>query len=272
MAYAISWVIWLPLYGPSIGIHGLPQFRYQHAAGAYGPMLAALLVTLFSNGKATSRLVKSGLSVSNLPLLFIALFGPFILVLISMLAGQQWLHIPADLSRIGTSNELAGWSVFEVIMFNILTFGIGEEMGWRGVALPLLQSRYTALKASMILTVFWAGWHAPLFLYRPGYMHMDVGGAIGWLLSLLTGSILTTWFYNSSRGNVLICAVFHATIDVAFSSPGCDARISGIMGMLITLSGILVVIVFGYRNLSSLNRVQLRSRLVADMHSTIKHT
>lgn len=272
MAYAISWVIWLPLYGPSMGIHGLPQFRYQHAAGAYGPMLAALLVTLFSNGKATSRLVKSGLSVSNLPLLFIALFAPFILVFISMLAGQQWLHIPADLSRIGTSNELAGWSVFEVIMFNILTFGIGEEMGWRGVALPLLQSRYTALKASMILTVFWAGWHAPLFLYRPGYMHMDVGGAIGWLLSLLTGSILTTWFYNSSRGNVLICAVFHATIDVAFSSPGCDARISGIMGMLITLSGILVVIVFGYRNLSSLNRVQLRSRLVADMHSTIKHT
>jgi len=61
------------------------------------------------------------------------------------------------------------------------------------------------VKKGVIILVYafvgWAAWHLPLFLYRPGYMGMGIGiGEIfGWILSLLTGSILLTWLYNSTR-------------------------------------------------------------------------
>lgn len=39
-----------------------------------------------------------------------------------------------------------------------------EELGWRGFMLPVLQERYSALTASLLVGVAWAGWHLALFL------------------------------------------------------------------------------------------------------------
>jgi membrane protease YdiL (CAAX protease family) len=54
----------------------------------------------------------------------------------------------------------------------------------------------------------------------------------------LTGSILLTWLYNNSKQSILICAIFHATIDIAFTADYADKNISSYMGFLITVWGI----------------------------------
>jgi uncharacterized protein len=55
---------------------------------------------------------------------------------------------------------------------------------------------------------------------------------------------------NSSRGSILVCALFHATIDVAFVSDFASPEQIVYLGMLITVWGIVTVIVFGSKNLS----------------------
>ena len=137
---------------------------------------------------------------------------------------------------------------------DLLFFGFGEEVGWRGFALPCLQNKSSALNASIILTLFWALWHLPLFFYRPGYTTMEWTGILGWIFSLLTGSILLTWLYNSSRASILICAVFHSTIDMAFTADMADKNIVNYMGFLISVWGLFTILIFKPKNLATNDR------------------
>jgi membrane protease YdiL (CAAX protease family) len=51
---------------------------------------------------------------------------------------------------------------------NVVFCGYGEEVGWRGFALLRLLSRFSALRASVVLTGGWAACHLPLFAFSAG--------------------------------------------------------------------------------------------------------
>jgi membrane protease YdiL (CAAX protease family) len=48
-----------------------------------------------------------------------------------------------------------------------LITNLGEEIGWRGYALPRLQERFHSLTASLILGLVWAAFHWVAFLQNP---------------------------------------------------------------------------------------------------------
>ena len=255
LAYFISWIFWLPLYGHSFGLTNLPTLPYHHAIGGLGPLIASLVTTwIFQKKEGVKLLIKRCLQVRPLMYLIIALFSPFLLVFISILINHFVDHSPIHYSGILTSKEFPQFNLLTIFIYNIIFFGFGEEVGWRGFALPRLQEKFNALTSSLILTVFWAIWHWPLFFYRPGYISMDFAGIVGWIFSLLTGSILLTWLYNSSRASILICAVFHSTIDIAFTADLASQNIVNYMGFLITVWGILTIVVFKPKNLATNER------------------
>jgi len=245
LAYLISWTIWLPLYGDIFGLNNLPTIPFNHAIGGLGPLIASFLTTwIFLKRDGVKKLLAKCFQIKPLTYLAIALLSPFILAFIASLTSYFINNTKINFPELLTTKEFPQWSFLTFFLYNLVFFGFGEEVGWRGFALPRLLNKSNALTASFLLTLFWALWHLPSFFYRPGYTTMGLAGILGWVFSLLTGSILLTWLYNSSRGSILICAVFHSTLDIAFTSDITDKNIVNYIGFLITAWGILTIIIY----------------------------
>ncbi|HLL96613.1 MAG TPA: type II CAAX endopeptidase family protein [Spirosoma sp.] len=256
LTYAISWLIWSPYYLPlGVPAHQLP---YVHLLGSLGPMLAALVLIFREQGFGGLRRL-AGQADSRRHFFRWMIIG-FVLpifvlhLIISFICIRQ--HDGVDWNLLFSSREYAFLSPGVYVLTNLFFFGFGEEVGWRGYALPRLQSRYSAFTANLIITAFWAFWHWPLFL-NPlgGYGHMDIGELIGWLFSLVTGGVLFTWLFNSSRGNVLACALFHGMMDVVFMANLNLPQLSTFTGIVVTTWGLYVWLTYKPVNLSKWPKV-----------------
>jgi membrane protease YdiL (CAAX protease family) len=258
LAYLISWTLWLPLYGHIFGITNLPTLPYHHGIGGLGPLIASVITTwIFYKKSGLQHLFAKCFQVRPIIYLLIALFSPFLLAIISSIISYFIDNVPINVEGLLKTKEFPQFNFLTFFIYNLICFGFGEEVGWRGFALPRLQNKMNALTASVLLTIFWAVWHLPLFFYRQGYTTMDIAGTFGWVFSLLTGSILLTWLYNSSGASILVCAVFHSTIDIAFTADLANKNIVNYMGFLITIWGILVIIIYKSKNLSVKERVKM---------------
>jgi membrane protease YdiL (CAAX protease family) len=97
--------------------------------------------------------------------------------------------------------------IFPALLQSLLLGPIGEEFGWRGLALPLLQRRFSPFWASMILGVVWAIWHTPAFLMEGTVQSAWSFGPF--FLGLLAITVILTPLFNASRGSLLIAIVYH---------------------------------------------------------------
>ena len=89
---------------------------------------------------------------------------------------------------------------------------LGEELGWRGLALPHLQARHSALAASLIVGGLWGFWHLPLYLL--GLETRPLGIFPAFVVSVVAASVICTWMYNGTGGSLLIVVLFHATANL----------------------------------------------------------
>lgn len=87
----------------------------------------------------------------------------------------------------------------------------GEEIGWRGYALPRMAARLGLAPASLLLGVIWAAWHLPLFLI-PG---TDTSGQSFpvYLLQVTALSVTMAWLYWRTGGSLLLTMILHAAVN-----------------------------------------------------------
>jgi CAAX protease family protein len=87
----------------------------------------------------------------------------------------------------------------------------GEEIGWRGFALPRLTRRFGLVGASLILGIIWAAWHLPLFFIRAGDTY---GQSFPLFLSEVTAmSVALAWLYWRTGGSLLLTMILHSAIN-----------------------------------------------------------
>ena len=92
-----------------------------------------------------------------------------------------------------------------------LFIGPIEELGWRGLALPLLQRRFAPLWSSLILGAFWGLWHAPAFLLSD--TPQSAWSFAPFVLGVLSLSVIITPLFNAAQGSILMAALFHFQIN-----------------------------------------------------------
>ncbi|NOT24725.1 MAG: CPBP family intramembrane metalloprotease [Acidobacteria bacterium] len=253
LSYAISWLVWWPLASQG-GAPPESPLRYLHLLGGLGPAAAGLLVVRVSDGPVgVERLTKQVMRWRvGLGWHAIAWLLPFALLWIAvMLARMTGDTQPIRFDR---SAEYPQLSLPIYVMASVVAYGFGEEIGWRGVLLPRLQARRSALTAADMMSVIWAGWHLPLFWFAPGMARMIGPEIVGWYLSILTASVLFTWLFNGTGGSIPICAIFHGVMDVAFLASG-PSQLPSFLGGLITVLGVAVLVRFGPSSLAAHPRV-----------------
>lgn len=151
--------------------------------------------------------------------------------------GRWWVAavgIPLALAAVATASGAAisgsahlGETLSLPASLVYLAYGVGlflltEEAAWRGFALPRLMSRTSPLTAALVLGVVWAGWHAPTFA-----LTSQSDSTIpywGFAVMVVATSVITAWLYLGSGRSVLLCAVWHAVADAAYSWTGVVGR------------------------------------------------
>jgi CAAX protease family protein len=245
LTYALTWSAW-PVW--AMGFYPNPIF-------SFAPFLAALVVLALTHGK-------SGV-------------GGLLRRMVRWRVGLRWyaaaLLIPAGITlaaavlnvlsgaQAPSSAELGGWTgLLPTFLFVLLIPGMGgawEEPGWRGFALPRLQSGRSALIASLILGVLIAGWHLPLMVVGQVY-YSDIASIMG-------AVVVFNWVFNNANGSVLIIMLMHAmnnAVSGSFFAPmfsGVDSVRQGWMLAVVWCTvAIVVVIVAGPAHLSRRHRKQ----------------
>lgn len=223
-----------------------------------GPSLVGLLLTLCLYGLPGIRRLAVQLSPWSAgrgwPILIVCLFLPLLVAALPILF----------FSGTTADSSIASWHLDDylfvaIVSGGLLGSGLFEEIGWRGFALPHLQRRYTALESSAIVGMAWAFWHWPNYFFIPSEP------TPWWRFALLVPvsvavSVVYTWAYNSTGGNLLSAVFLHgATVAVASLVPSVDAddAMRRQWAISFLFSAVAVGLTWGYggRNLSWRERV-----------------
>lgn len=238
LAYALAWALIVLAASISIVFGFLALF---------GPAVAALIVSGVTEGRAGIKdLMRRTVLWRVRPAWYIVAIGlPFLLAVIAVGVYSVLTGTPISINL----EQSLGLTLFLAFMV------IGEEIGWRGYALPRLQARNTSLVASLILGTLWAAWHLPNALL-PGLGHY-VTAFPAFLFYVIGMTVLFTWLANGTRNSVLMAWIFHAAINVsgAYLLIGDSEKQWLMYGMVYAMTALLVILVTGV-NLGRKNSTQ----------------
>ncbi|MGD8398663.1 MAG: CPBP family intramembrane metalloprotease, partial [Anaerolineae bacterium] len=132
LAYGLSWAVEIPLALRAQGLIAAPIPWALHYLAAYGPMLAAIIVTGLTDGQEGLRgLLGRMLKWRVRPVWWLVALAPLVLyallaLVLRFVPGQE-----ADLAALGQIDFLPNLGA-GTLLVSFLTFGLGEETGWRG--------------------------------------------------------------------------------------------------------------------------------------------
>lgn len=171
----------------------------------FSPALAALITAFLTNGIAD---IKEVLGRYLLWRFNIKWYWLAFLLLPSIFLFAALISFGTNLASLSTSSP---W-YFLIASFGFLMIvNSGEEIGWRGFALPRLQNVIkNPFLAALILGAIWGLWHLPIYLI-PEQSSFPL---ILFLPFIMGISVIYSVLFNNTHGSLFMAVVLHASTDI----------------------------------------------------------
>jgi membrane protease YdiL (CAAX protease family) len=127
----------------------------------------------------------------------------------------------------------------------IFGYGLGEETGWRGFLFQYFLKKKTAFVSSILTSIFWAAWHLPAFFFDKNLQQMVGPAVMGWLIGLVSGSVLLSWITLNAGKSVIPAVLWHGTFNTVVAGADADPFISSFCSMLVVVAAIYLKLKFG---------------------------
>jgi hypothetical protein len=196
--FLFTWSIWITL-----AILRVDSTIYK--VGTFAPTIVALLLTWFQSGGSGVKKLLKKLLIWRVHIGWY-LFSFFVTVPIVLLA--IWIHVWLGGAKPQFNDPSQLYLVIPAFLYVLFFSVLGEEIGWRGYALPRLLKNVNGLTAGLSLGLVWGLWHLPLF-WMAGNFHSQIP-LIAFLLQVTAASVVYTWMYVNTDGSLLLPHLFHA--------------------------------------------------------------
>lgn len=204
LTFALTWTSFI-----AAGVASAPAPRnLLFLLGTVAPSIVALTLTAANDGR-------SGVLVLLRRLVQWRVGGRWYLFAITFMAA---IKLAAALVHRAVTGEwpLFGHEAWYIMLAATFVSTVamgqaGEEIGWRGFALPRLAARLGLARASILLGIIWASWHLPLF-FLPGTDKTGQSFAM-YLLQVTALSVAIAWLYAHTKGSLFLAMLMHAAIN-----------------------------------------------------------
>jgi membrane protease YdiL (CAAX protease family) len=245
VAVGFSWLTWLPLVvaGPTTV---MPWFFYP---GSMGPALGAIAATIVlrSDGgvgawaRRTFSLAGIGRALKVVVVSIVLYVG------VGLLVEQVTTGSIGRLPAVGLTSKIPAASAVVVALIWLVTFGLGEETGWRGWLMPALTDRFGFFAAALMVAAVWLVWHLPQFLFNTNFRAMG-WATIGWVVALVAGSFWLGWLARLGRWSIVPVVLWHGGFDFLTSSDRGPSTFPATISTLVMVQAAVVCVVLAGRS------------------------
>jgi membrane protease YdiL (CAAX protease family) len=211
LTYAVTWACFITVVRISHGqAPSSPALAlvsgFLLLLGTFAPSLVALWITARTEGRpGVSDLLRPVVQwqVGARWYLFAICYLPAIKLAVALVHRVMTGSWP----RFGSES----WYIIVLAIAISTPVQAGEEIGWRGYALPRLAGRLGFARASLLLGLIWSCWHLPIF-FLPGADKYGQSFPV-WTLQVVALSVAITWLYAHTNGSLLLTMLMHSAVN-----------------------------------------------------------
>lgn len=238
LAFGITWTYEVLVFA-LLDLPDMPWLIF----GAFGPAVAAILVTRAAEGTTGVRSLLLGIRLWRVDVRWYA----FALVGLPILGILSFVFLPHGTENLPDSALLVAPTYLLLVVVMASLGGGQEEPGWRGFALPRMQAAFGPLTGTLLLGAAWGLWHLPLYVWVSDYNNAGSGfvtiaasflGFCGYSLAL---SLIMTWVFNGTRGSLLLVMLVHGSMNSIFGLAPETRLASWIVTLAIAVLALFVV-------------------------------
>jgi uncharacterized protein len=238
LAFALAWGLMGMVVGDHLGLFSIDlPLESLLIIGSWVPNIAAFIVLAFVVKKQGGiiKLLHGWLKLRVGVVWYVVAASPILLGFLTIALYKQFTGYSASTDFFSDPVIL-----ITTLILIAVTGAMGEELGWRGFALPLLLNKMNALAASMLLGVIWSIWHLPLWFAGLGF---ESNPFWAYAITGISFTIVLTWACNYTRGSLFIASLFHFSLNVAVNMFGGEAL--PLFGGLFMLYALFIIGIYG---------------------------